>query len=101
MQQDFIPQEQYGFLWCLLFLETLYLLLICLMKPYQNINDPGKRKFSYKLSSRRMIIECMFGRLPWEKLWMMVYSNHTLTSTRLWSVGQMPVLGTGIYVILY
>lgn len=39
------------------------LLLVWVTKPYSDINDPGKGEFSYKLSSCRMVMDCMFGKL--------------------------------------
>lgn len=42
--------------------DIAYPLLTWLMKLYP-INDAEKREFNYKLSSWRMIIDCVFGRL--------------------------------------
>lgn len=57
--------------------DLMYPFQTWLMKPYPSINDPGKRKFKHKLSSCRMLMECMFGRLKshWYCLWICLDSS--------------------------
>lgn len=40
-----------------------YLLLAWSMKPYSDNTASARRRFSYMLSSCRMVVECVFGRL--------------------------------------